>query len=287
MSLIINIPDLDDSASLLPVLTETVAGFPVIGLQGLYLFEDGDVGSIPTRALDSSGLGAHAPLATGSTITRSKEGVTNGDAANAGFEFRTPIPVKGSATILLAVRDRQPPSSPSSYSVLWAKSRNVAFDGTALGNSGQTNRTTDGYLLLNLNSAGSQTTPAVQVFAQKSGATAGVKWDGAAGVGMGMGGAGARAQFFIVALSFDAVTGIITGRGMGQTVNFTSLADLTTWLAPDGNHVFGDFQFNGSGGALGDLGLAAFYAGAKSIAELDALVAAGRARMASRGVAAL
>ena len=77
MSLIINIPDLDDSASQLGVLIETVAGFPSEGLLGLYLFEEGAVvtGSISGTTLQVTAVAA-GKLAVGQVITGT--GITAG-----------------------------------------------------------------------------------------------------------------------------------------------------------------------------------------------------------------
>ncbi|QSR17476.1 hypothetical protein [Novosphingobium sp. KA1] len=82
MSLIINIPDLDDSASQLGVLIETVAGFPSDGLQGLYLFEDGAVvtGSIAGNTLTVTAVAA-GKLAVGQVITGT--GITAGTTITA------------------------------------------------------------------------------------------------------------------------------------------------------------------------------------------------------------
>ena len=60
-----------------PRVESFIAGFPKRNMRGLYLMEDGAVGSTPTILTDSSGNGAHAPVLPGADIQKTEQGVTS------------------------------------------------------------------------------------------------------------------------------------------------------------------------------------------------------------------
>lgn len=280
MSLIINIPDLDDSASQLAVLQETIAGFPVTNLQALYLFEDGDVGSTPTQAVDSSGNGRHASLLAGSSITRIDEGVKTGDALNNGFMLNTGVAYNASFSAVGVIRCRIPVSTSGAYPLLHGISAAYGVNGVGASYGGATT-----YGVFNINHDATGATDAINL-APFNGTPASAKWPGAPSNRPSTTNVSPRATWEAWGLSVDVAAGTIVFRANGSTITFTSKSDLDLFMSQGGNHIFGYSRYLTGSTALGDVGLFGLYSGANDVAGLDVLIAAAKTRMSDRGVTA-
>ena len=283
MSAFFDILDLDDSGSLLPAVSFSVAGFPLTNLQAIYLFEDGAVGSNPTSALDSSGNGNHAVAVTGSSITRIAGGIESGSSLNNGFLFQTPVAYAGSYTIFGVTRNRVPNPTSGSFPVIHTASG--SYPGSGLGAAvGENHLGTRGAFLLNNDGAASTNDTTLGVFNKN---TSGVKWAGTTFVRVTTPNLAPRQTWNAFALSVNAVTGEVILRSNGGTVTFTSLSELTTYFAGAGFHAFGYSRYVNSNITMGDMGLFGIYSGTSSIATLDALITAAKSRMAIRGISAV
>jgi hypothetical protein len=292
MSLIIQIPDLDDSASQLGAIVETVLGFPVSGLQGLYLFEDGTVGSAYAgtggAATDSSGNGAHAPMLSSSVVNRVTEGVATGASGAQPFAFRTPFAIGGSFSLVLATRNRLAAGTAQSFPTPWLTTINASGGGQAITESfTNANVNTRGFAFINHDSA-SNVAPSnghAEIGMQNRNVGNTASWAAAPSGRPAFidPGSSPKATFTCLAMSMNAATGAIILRFNGTTITWTSLSDLTAWLGDDtAKHLFGMMIGQNLGQVNGDLGAAAFYSVAKSAADLDTLIMATKTRLALR-----
>ena len=284
MSAFFDILDLDDSASLLPAVSFTVGGFPVTNLQALYLFEDGAVGSSPTTALDSSGNDNTATLVSGSSITRIAGGVKTGDSLNNGFLFDTPVAYSGSFTIVGVVRARAPTSTSGSFPTIHGASGSNTASGVG-GLIGQNNTGTRGRLLLNQDSSTAVDSVNMSLYQTKTDGT--TAWDGSGSIRPQPPAVSPRQTWVAYALSVNASTGELILRSNGNTLTFTALSDLTTFITGAGFHTFGYGRFGTSNVTMGDVGLFGIYSGASDVATLNSLIDCAKSRMTLRGITAV
>lgn len=243
----------------------------------------------PAVVRDSSGLANHATIATGSTFKRIAEGIEVGAALNQGFLAKTPLDVTNEFTFLIVDRLRVPGGTSGAFPVAYVASNSCSGGAVAVSeNVGRHQENTRGRFVLNYEGNAGALTVNSQVY-NTTKTSPYPNWAGNSIANCRiLNPVASRDVWFARAFSFNAITGAVTHRMNGQTATIADATSAAEWLASAGKHCFGHCHYDvSSNTALGDVGLAAFYNTAKSVADIDVLIAAAKARMALRGVTVL
>lgn len=217
------------------------------------------------------------------------------DAANDGFAIFTPVPITNKFTIFGVSRNLSPPVAGfSSFLVPWLGSGNTSFPTaptTVDSAMGSGNGSLDGRISVNQQNNGITTNyPEIGFYQTKTDGNS--AWTGATAsrVGPTVGGQTpglAKNSWVAWALSFDVAVGA-TMRAYGATAVAPSPADALTWATGQAGrgsrHMFGAMNFLRSATRIrGEMAMAGIYKDrAMSIAEMDALLANMKTRLASR-----
>lgn len=281
MSLRITLAGVDASASLLPIVQNTLYGLPADDLAALYLCQDGDLNQPYSGLVTDATMNAkHGTLITGSALKKIAAGFeTRGDPSHSattgssfsnmdGFAFNTGVPVNGSFTwVLVAKQDEQSPDE--TYPVLWAPKAPGALPFATM----------DPRINLNLQPATLNTQLRPNLFKSNNWATGGIpsqSFDVTA----------AATSRFAMAMSFDAASGTFL-RLLGGIQN--TLVDETSgdWmLAQGGTHVFGYARESTTRPQSdGEFSMAALFQGvAMDFAGLAELITTAKSIMAERSI---
>ncbi|SEI83260.1 hypothetical protein SAMN04244579_02162 [Azotobacter beijerinckii] len=265
--------------STLPKLVPVVAGFSKLGLQGLYLFEEGENGQAHSGTFqDSSGNGKHASL-RGNWLQPTKQAYGM-QAAAGGLGLNTGIPIGQKITIVMAARFNEPDPATNVYPTIFGAAAALA---PTIGASANLS---SGKGLIN---------------AQLIPGTGSPTLDGDWGVyrygGVVVGDSTVRKSFpgsaghanspALIGFTYDATTGFLLAKHSGGEFRTTQAAAL---FAADGSDSvsFGLMQGAASHAlaAGGEIYLAAVYADS-SETLLDEVMAAARVRLEARGVSPL
>jgi len=361
MSISFVIPGADFSGLGNPKVETNIVGMPTRNLKGLYLFEDGAVGSTPTQATDSSGLGNHAPFLTGSNVRKTATGVTSaftgayfqgsitngvltvdtliagtietgkkllgsgvtgnptvgallsgpGGAGstyqlnvnltmasqlfyldNPGFYAKTPMLYDGSFSVVGITRSSVP-NSYGNYPTLHLAAADSSGGGVAMTESfGASLTATAGNLSINNDSTSAGATNLEIGLLNRKTNNANVQWTGANSIRAAKSTSSQPKNSWVAwGLSLNAVTGEVLWRSLSGFTGATTITDLdqvTSWLngVKANKHLFGFGKYLSGHPMLGDMGFFAHYSAAKTLTELDTVIAAAKARVALRGVTA-
>lgn len=300
MSILITVPGADFSAIGNPRVNKLLFGFPVDNLEALHFFESGNTGDVYAGpAIDQSGKGNNAPLIAGSTALKTAGGVGNvadsNGVANNGFAVLSPVPITDRFTVFGVSRNLYPAAAMiGTFLVPWSSSGNYANAGApTFGTSaGGANVATDGRLHINQVNQANGSADNAEIAMYDTIANASTRWGGGS-VRPAVATSGTpKASWIAWALSFDKAVGP-TFRSLGQTITDASPADATAWangqIGRGAKHVFGAVNYLGdSDGVKGEMALAGVYKNvSKSVSELDAIIAAMKARLALRNLTVL
>lgn len=273
MSLTITIPGADFSGSGLPQLDRLIAGFSSINLRGLYLFEDGATGASISSALDSSGLGNHAPLATGGGAgVKAMEGLVSTSATNPAV-FSAPGLALGQAfSAVMVGKSDMPANIAGAYSWWWRPSSDIGSGVDASQFSGEDfnlDRSANSFLQVGWYNAGGYMDGVTSTLTRRTiSKTTSV-----------------NTAWWTAAISFNPAANRYRTVALGTNFETVSAIPGALSAAKVGTHLFGVGRYNAvTMPQPGQVGLFALYAGEKSVADLAALVTAAQTRMALRGV---
>ncbi len=273
MALITSIPGADFSGSGLPKFERLVSGFPVTNLRGLYLFEDGANGSTITTAVDSSGLGNHAALASGGAGgTKSAEGLVGTNSANPPVFSAPGISLGQAFTAVMVAKTDMPADVPGTgFPWWWRPSSDI---GAGLGDSQL------GGEKIDMNRSG--TGPLNVGWFQAA------TWASSGGSRISMVHASeAKTSWFAAAFSFSPSANRYRMAFAGMTLEEVDATLGAASAAKTGSHLFGVGRWGASTNEHpGKMALFAIYSGAKSLTDMAALVTAAKARAALRGISA-
>lgn len=270
MSVKITIPGADFSSSGLPKFEKTIAGFPVNNLKGLYLFEDGINGDSIASAVDSSGLGNHASLATGgSSGVKGASGLVGTNFANPAVFSAPGLDLGQAFTVVVAAKVD---ADVDSYPWFWRASSDI---GSGLGNT-QANGEA-----INIDCSNSSLRAQYYNFAgyMDNGVTS-------SNTSISLIKAGAvPTDWFAAAFSFNPAQNRFRFYALDQYSERVSATPAAASAAKTGTHLFGVGRWgNSSIAQTGKLGLFGLYSGEKTQNELAALISKARTRMLARGI---
>lgn len=281
MTFAITVPGTNAAAVGLPALSPRIAGFPSASLYGLWLNEDGTVGTTPTSILDSSGNGHNGSMFTSPQVTKSAEGYATG--ASVGFLFDTGYAASADFTVVGVERNRLGGSAGVNANPVLLTSTGSCASNATTGSVGNTGSSTRGILAVNHDSvsADSGVTAGAEIglFNQIAGSSAG--WAGGSSRRVCRNTSAAKASWLAWALSVNHTTGAVIFKSQGQTYTLNASSDLAAWTSGAGNVVLGMSHYLLATLCTGDVGLNALYSYAATEAQMDVLIAAAKARMAT------
>ncbi len=271
MSFIIKIKGADFSASGLPVLKQTVLGFPGEGLAGLYLFEDGTVDAAHVGPfVDSSGRENDAVVYSdfAAPVNRSYGlEVTDGS----GLIIDTGIPQGGEFTVVACLNNTMDSAVLDGYPTIFGDTgNNIPANKSASGSNNPR-------LSINMGLSGSSTND-IALFNN-----AGNLLNGATRVKVSESQYGSGNQPSILALTISADTvGFRTFSGFDHSITDADISAAYTGVA--GTMAVGIWAHGSPDGISGRLYGYAIYDRALSDTEIAEAMAAMNTRVAARGV---
>jgi hypothetical protein len=220
-----------------------------------------------------SGAGPYTVTATPDLASRPLTAML----ANRGFYAKAPF-LLGTGSFVLVLQDLLPPVSTKQTMYLGA-SANCALNGV--------NNTTEKLGSENIGTRGMlrfyRTSSTLTRISEQSIKTdSATAWSAAPNV-RNIDSAAPNGRWACAAGSIDATTGTVIMRFAGQTVTFTDITAMTTWLGVADSHwCFGMAAYGNAfadAGALGNMAMAAFYSDARSAAGLDALISQAKIKL--------
>jgi hypothetical protein len=272
MSMQIKVPNADFSGLGFPKLVKQVAGFRVPDLQALYLFENGVNGDAVVSAVDSSGLGRHASLVTGSVAPLKAASGVNKPTAAGSFLYTIPAFALGQAFSAVVVA-RCSEFAASKYPTLWRPSPDIT--GGSLVNSQSGGEAIN----FEMGSGTGLAQPGWYNVAGSMDATSSIVRAALSVPGT------VRTDWVAVAFSYNPATDTYSAIAGPVSFSFSRATPSNVSKAKVGLHTFGIGKFSSISDMPGDLGLFALYSGYKTVDELQDLASRAKARMALRGVA--
>lgn len=281
MPLTIKIPGANFAGSGLPKFERTIAGFPLSNIKGLYLFEDGALNGAYSSALDSSGMGNNAPLAAGAAAgVRGAQGLASTSLVNPAV-FNAPGLSLGQAfSAVLVGKSDMSTNVTGAYPWWWRPSPDI----TTGVDSNQTNGTNREAINFDASTTNNDASVGwVHGLGYMDGTTAGLTRRDLSATG-----APRFTSWFAVAFSFNPAANRYRLTFAGQSFETVNSIPGAASAGKTGTHLFGVGRWGvNTNNQPGKIGLFGLYSGEKSIADLNALVAAAKARMTLRGVTAV
>ena len=287
MPLQIRIPGVDFGATSLPQFRKRVAGFdagPQDKLDALYLFEDGAVGDVVSRAYDSSGNAQHGAIHTGSAaLTRTAGGVLMaGGAETRGAWFDTGIDLRRSHTIFGVIRQDNVFLAGTNLGFPTFFTATEVLPATVLTNHLHSNPA----YTMNMSFQGTTAAPRAQMFRNSP-----IRW-GAEATGPVLAQDGLKPTgYYSMVASIDAVSKLVTFK-VGAATTSGPISDMLN--EPAINDILAAASFKASFGhgpntgeltQKGGFSLFGIYGRYMNLAQCEDLISRMQARMAARGVA--
>ncbi|MET0373940.1 MAG: hypothetical protein ABW128_06745 [Rhizorhabdus sp.] len=249
------------------------------------------------QTLSGSGVTAGTTITAGSgttwTVSTSQTApsttINAYDPANHGFGVLSPVAITNKFTVFGVSRNTFPLTGITTFAMPWASSGNTATPANPdlnVAGFGGNNLLSSGILHINTsNEGGLPLTADIGVFNQR---TDGSAWAPPLTVRPNIRPAGTAKDAWIAwAASFDKDTGF-TLRSMGTSIVLAAPAQAATWAADQivkgGRHMFGAMNYQrDADGVRGEMAASGVYANeAKSVADMDVVIASLKTRLASR-----
>lgn len=296
MALKFVIPGADFSGLGNPRVQSYLEGLPADNLAALYMFEQGTVGeAYPGPATDYSGNERAAPLIGGGSLFKTAGGVANSLAAerNAGGGIITPVSVTSQFTVFGVHRNLIAWDGVLSeiYGIHWSVSGNwpsISAPVMAGSQRGLVNTAgRGGQLHVNQTVAAGASNNRAEFASlswQNAEANPAIAWAGSVRPSMSAA-ATPKDSWIAWALSFDRASGYtLRALGTGHTIDAPVYAETfaAAHIANGSKHIFGPVGYGG-GTFAGEMAMAGVYTDvAMAAADMDALIARMKLRLADR-----